>query len=150
MRLNTEHLVWPSLKKDYFNIMSTQPRFLSERTLVFSNSGYIRVCGGSVLWEQSCLTWNVIPFWENILGPCYGIPVQMSHCQSVSPGIRAAMVLPSPVCLVRQSHWLLMVRPPAWPGSCSPRFHGIWFASSSLNVKMLIIGWLLFCSSDVT
>lgn len=150
MRLNTEYLVCSSLKRDYLNIVSTQPRFLSERILVFSNSGYIRVWGGSVLWEQSCLTWNVIPFWENILGPCYSIPVQMSHCPSVSPGIRAAMVLPSPVYLVWQSHWLLMVRPPAWTGSCFPRFHGIWFASSSLNVKMLIIVWLLFCSSDVT
>lgn len=146
MRLNTEYLVWPSLRMDYFNIMSTQPQFLSERTLVFSNSGYIRVCAlGAELFDLKCH-----PILRKHTGAMLQHPCANVTLAECLPGIRAAMLLPSPVYLVRQSHWLLMVRSPAWPRSCSPRFRGIWFASSSLNVKTLIIGWLLFCSSDVT
>lgn len=151
MRLNTEYLAWPSLKMDYFNIASVPPQFFSKMTLFFSKSGYIRVWGGFVLLGAELFDLKCHPILRKHTGATLGHPcanVTLSEC--LPPGIRLAMVLPGPVWLVRQSHCLPIARALTRPGSCSPRFHGIWFVTNSLNFNMLIIGWLVCSSLDVT
>lgn len=83
MRLNTEYLVCPALKIDYVYIASGQPQFLSEVTLFFSKSGYIRVWGGFVLLGAELFDLKCHPILRKHTGATLGHPcanVTLSEC----------------------------------------------------------------------
>lgn len=119
------------------------PVFLKIR--LYSSLGRVCTIGIRAVWLEMSSHFEET-YWGHVrasLCKCHIVRVS-------PPGIRVAMVLPSPVWLVRQCHCLPIARALTWPGSCSPRFHAIWFVTSSLNFNMLIIGWLVCSSLDVT